>query len=165
MYPDFLKQYAPDILAQLTGKGVFLTAGREPANAMTIGWGSLGMYWGKPVFIAPVRLSRHTYGLIEASGCFSVDIPLHDMARELAYCGSRSGRDEDKLAALNLTAAPARSIPGSILADCELHLECAVRYSQTMDPGLLGQPASGKWYADRDMHRMFYGEIVDAYRT
>ena len=24
---------------------------------MTIGWGSLSIYWGRPVFIAPVRLS------------------------------------------------------------------------------------------------------------
>ena len=31
------------------------------ANVMTIGWGTMGSIWSRPVFIVLVRPSRHTY--------------------------------------------------------------------------------------------------------
>ena len=31
------------------------------ANVMTIGWGTKGSIWSRPVFIVLVRPSRHTY--------------------------------------------------------------------------------------------------------
>ena len=42
-------------------KGVLLTTKLGDAvNTMTIGWGMLGIEWGKPIFIALVRESRYT---------------------------------------------------------------------------------------------------------
>ena len=99
-------QYAPQVLQQLP-KGAFLTVshgGRD--NTMTIGWGSLGVIWGKPVFSVLVRPSRYTYGLLEASGEFTVSVPLTDMAKALGVCGSKSGRDLDKFAAAGLQKLP-----------------------------------------------------------
>ena len=104
-------QYAPQVLQQLP-KGAFLTVshgGRD--NTMTIGWGSLGVIWGKPVFSVLVRPSRFTYGLLEASGEFTVSVPLADMAKALGVCGSKSGRDTDKF-----TAAGLQKLPGIKLA-------------------------------------------------
>ena len=43
------------------GKGVLITAAADgKVNPMTIGWGTLGIQWGKPIFIAFVRESRYT---------------------------------------------------------------------------------------------------------
>ena len=42
-------------------RGILLTtsdAGK--VNTMTIGWGTLGIEWGKPIFVAYVRESRYT---------------------------------------------------------------------------------------------------------
>ncbi|MFH1081419.1 MAG: flavin reductase family protein, partial [Pseudomonadota bacterium] len=42
-------------------------------NVMTIGWGSLGITWKRPVFTVLVRHSRFTYHMLEESGEFSVN--------------------------------------------------------------------------------------------
>ena len=39
-------------------KGILLTTRcGEKVNTMTIGWGKLGIEWGKPIFIAYVRVN------------------------------------------------------------------------------------------------------------
>ena len=40
-------------------QGILLTSGTmENPNTMTIGWGMIGVEWGKPIFLALVRESR-----------------------------------------------------------------------------------------------------------
>ena len=104
-------EYAPTILRELP-KGVLLTASADGrANPMTIGWGTLGVEWGRELFVAYVRSSRFTYGLIEKSGEFTVSVPMRTGEKDrdqrinqiLAVCGSKSGRDMDKVAELGLT--------------------------------------------------------------
>ena len=67
-----VNEYAPTILRELP-KGVLLTTKADGrTNTMTIGWGALGIEWSTPVFIAYVRDSRYTHGLIEKTGEFTV---------------------------------------------------------------------------------------------
>lgn len=41
--------------------GVLLTAkSQDRVNTMTIGWGTIGIEWNKPIFIAYIRESRYT---------------------------------------------------------------------------------------------------------
>ena len=55
-------EYLDQVMEQLSGEGIFLTVkNNKKANTMTIGWGFIGIMWNKPVFIAAVRYSRHTY--------------------------------------------------------------------------------------------------------
>lgn len=64
---------------------------------MTIGWGGITFFWGKPIFIVPVRQSRYTFQLIDKAQEFTVSVPLEvDMRKALAYCGKNSGRDVNK---------------------------------------------------------------------
>ena len=53
---------------------------RGKANFMTIGWGTLGIIWGLPIWVVLVRRSRYTFGCIEHSRCFSVNVPVRGMA-------------------------------------------------------------------------------------
>lgn len=104
------EKYAPQVIQTLP-KGAFLTvshAGRD--NTMTIGWGNIGVIWNKPIFTVLVRPSRFTFGLLEASGEFTVSVPLTDMSKALALCGSKSGRDMDKFAAAALQKLPGTKI-------------------------------------------------------
>ena len=79
------------------GKSCEALEGRGGSNVMTIGWTQLGVVWGEPVLSALVRLSRHTYALLEKTPYFSVCVPRRgELAKELAYCGPRSGREYDK---------------------------------------------------------------------
>ena len=64
-------------LCKALSKGVLLTTkDGDEVNTMTIGWGMMGIEWGKPVFLALVRQSRHTKKLLDATGEFTVNIPL-----------------------------------------------------------------------------------------
>lgn len=67
-------------------------------NTMTMGWGSSSYYWGKPVFIVPVRHSRNTHEMLECTDSFTISVPYgDDMDEELLFCGTHSGRDNNKM--------------------------------------------------------------------
>jgi len=57
-------------------KGAFLTVkSGDRLNTMTIGWATFGFVWRKPVMMVAVRLTRHTFGIIEAAEDFTVTSP------------------------------------------------------------------------------------------
>lgn len=159
-YNDYLK----DALEQLP-KGAFLTVkDGERLNTMTIGWGTIGITWQKPVFMVMVRHSRHTYNLLENAKEFTVSIPIKkDLKKALAFCGTKSGREFDKFKECNLTAEPGKVVSTPVIGECELHYECKVIYQQTMEPALLETKTRKLAYAKGDFHVMYYGEIVACY--
>ena len=64
-------------------KGVLLTnkAG-DKVNSMTIGWGTLGTNWNRPVFVAYVRTHRSTVALLDKSPEFT-STPVGDLDRRV----------------------------------------------------------------------------------
>ena len=92
-------------LCKALPKGILLTTkAGDQVNTMTIGWGMVGVEWGKPVFLALVRQSRHTKKLLDANGEFTVNIPLDSVDKKIiGFCGSKSGADVDKIKELGLT--------------------------------------------------------------
>ena len=98
--------YADQIVRQLQ-QGVLLISHAEgKTNAMTISWGALGIDFGEPVFTTYVRSGRFTRELIDKSGEFTVAVPLGDnpvAKKALGFCGSRTGREIDKLKEAGLT--------------------------------------------------------------
>ena len=59
--------------------------------------------WGKPTAFVFIRPQRYTKEFIDASEEFSINV-LGDAYRNiLNYCGTVSGRDEDKIKNSNLT--------------------------------------------------------------
>lgn len=156
--------YSKEALEQLI-KGAFLTVkDGEEVNTMTIGWGNIGFIWGKPIFMVAVRYSRHTYKLIENSKEFTVSIPLKkDLKKELAYCGTRSGRDVNKFKECNLSIVEGQKISTPIVGECELHYECKVVYQQAMEPATLDEGIKKRSYPNNDYHVLYFGEILDTY--
>ena len=156
-------------------RGILLTTKNgDKVNTMTIGWGKIGIEWGKPIFIAYVRESRYTKQMLEANGEFTVNIPVSDFdSKILGFCGSKSGRDVDKIQALGLTleAPETISVPG--IKELPLTLECEVIYKQKQDLSAIPEDLLAKYYPqadspcfagdDRDFHYAYYGEILNAY--
>lgn len=158
------QELSEDLLTQLV-KGAFLTVKSfDKVNTMTIGWGTLGYIWNKPVFMVPVRYTRHTYSMIDRVESFSVSVPVdQDLKKALAFCGTKSGRDMDKIKECGLTLAESQIIDTPIIADCALHLECKIVYKQAMEPGTLSRDIRTSSYPNNDFHVLYYGEIVKAY--
>ena len=138
-----------------------LTAGsKEKANTMTISWGGVGVLWGKNVAFIFVRDSRYTKEFIDANEFFSITFLSGQYRDALNYCGSHSGRDEDKFAAAGLTLATRHNIPyvdeGNFVLLCEKMSATRI----TEDSFLLPE-IKEKWYKDGDMHTMYVAEIID----
>ncbi|MCM1182029.1 MAG: flavin reductase [Roseburia sp.] len=132
---------------------------KQKANTMTIGWGGVGVLWGKNVAFVFVRDSRYTKELIDAGDFFSVSFLDKSCKKALDYCGAHSGRDEDKVANAGLHWNYKLSIPyideGNLILLC--HKLSATRITE--DSFL--SPDIKKWYADGDMHTMYVGEILE----
>jgi flavin reductase (DIM6/NTAB) family NADH-FMN oxidoreductase RutF len=152
------------VTEKMANGGVFLNVSDgERKNVMTIGWGGVNTFFGAPCFLAPVRLSRYSYDIILKNGTFTVSVPLHDMRRELAFAGSKSGRDVDKFSGHGMTAAPAQAVDVPIIKECELQIECTPLGRVEMNAGLLTPEVRGRCYADGDTHVFFLGKIVRCY--
>ncbi len=144
-------------------EGAFLTAGNnERCNVMTIGWGSIGYIWRKPMFTVLVRPSRYTHGFMDG-GEFTVSVPLGDMKKALAVCGSKSGRDTDKGKAAGLKLRAGQKVATPVVEGCGLYYECKVVYKYDLVPGQLAADINADCYKDGDHHTVYVGEIVAAY--
>ena len=163
--------YAGDICMAMK-KGILLTARNgDMVNPMTIGWGTVGIEWGKPIFIAFVRPSRYTHEMVEQSGEFTVNIPVGEsdpaVSKILGFCGTKSGRDVDKVEelGLNLVDSDVVDVPG--IQELPLTLECKVLYKQDQVVQAIPDPLRARYYPDRndlsDYHTAYYAEIVNAY--
>jgi flavin reductase (DIM6/NTAB) family NADH-FMN oxidoreductase RutF len=145
--------------------GAFLVAqAGDRLNVMTIGWASLGFIWGRPMMTVLVRKSRYTFGIMEKAADFSVSVPLTDMKKELAFCGSNSGKKVDKIKHCNLEIFPGEKVRTPILNIPGFHFECRIVYKSPMDASVLVESYK-HLYPDKDYHTVYYGEIVYCYST
>lgn len=166
--------YANQICKALPG-GILLTTKRgEEVNTMTIGWGTIGIEWSRPIFIAFVRESRYTKQILEDNAEFTINVPMGDIDRKiLGYCGTKSGREGNKFEALGLTPEEpiAISVPG--IRELPLTLECKVLYKQQQDLSAIPEDILTRYYpveddtlhpgSDRDYHYAYYAQILKAY--
>ena len=156
--------YAGDICKAMPLGILMTTKVGEKVNTMTIGWGTIGIQWGKPVFIAFVRDSRHTMEMLNEVGEFTVNVPMGDIDKKiLGYCGTKSGRDTDKIADMSMTLEEPEviSVPG--IKELPLTLECKVIYRQRQENDKIPADLFDRYYPAGDFHTAFYGEIVSAY--
>ena len=81
---------------------------------------------------------------------------------ELALCGSKSGRDVDKIKECGFTVRTA-ACGAPYFEQARLVLVCRKRFVQEMDPGRIPQDVKEKWYPQQDYHTMYIGEITEAW--
>ena len=159
--------YAGQIVQAMNPGILATTKAHGQVNTMTIGWGTLGIEWGSPIFILFVRESRYTKQMLEENGEFTINVPLGECDKNiLSYCGTKSGRDTDKIAdlGLHLEEGETISVPG--IRELPLTLECKVIYKQDQVMCQLQDDLWGKYYdkADsNDYHTAYYAEILSAY--
>lgn len=147
-------------------KNALLTAGnREACNTMTVSWCQVGQLWNLPVCTVYVRPERYTYGFIDAADYFTVSVlPVEHKKSTMVYCGTKSGRDVDKIKACGLTLAYGAG-DAPFFEEAELVLVCKKLYAQDMDAACVKDEAAilpfygehGGW------HRCYTGQILEAY--
>lgn len=166
-------EYA-QMITEALPRGILLNSKDTKFNSMVIGWGGIGTVWGKTAFTVYVREHRYTKAQIDATGEFTVSVPLGKSVPSIAkICGTQSGRDVDKVKEAHLTLEEPEiiSVPG--IREYPLTLECRVLYSQKQEleklpddirEKMYPQDVDGTYYlANRDAHTAYIGEIVAAY--
>ncbi|MDD4904063.1 MAG: flavin reductase family protein [Candidatus Bipolaricaulis sp.] len=151
----------------LSSGGAFLVALDESgrANPMTIGWAQVGIVWSRPILTVYVRKSRYTHRCLQQADSFTVSVPRSGaLDQALALCGSKSGRDLDKMQAAGLTPIQGRSVSTPVIDGCVLYYECRIvgRTQQEL-PDLAARDVIERYYPKGDPHLAVYGEILSAY--
>lgn len=142
---------------------MLITAGtKDSFNMMTASWGGLGVLWNKPVSYIFVRPTRYTYEFLEKNKSYSLSFFDEKYRKALSLCGSKSGRDTDKVKESGLT--PVVSENGIVHFDeAKLVLECTKLYFQDIDPAHFLDSSIDRLY-NNDYHRMYIGEITKIIR-
>ncbi|MFH1454453.1 MAG: flavin reductase family protein, partial [Armatimonadota bacterium] len=133
-------------------------------NVMTIGWGSIGILWQKPVFSVLVRPTRYSYHFIEKNGEFTINVPDLSMKNEASFCGTKSGREFDKFKELGLNLKDSTKISIPYIDRCGLTYECRTIYKQKLDKKLIPHEVDKKLYPNKDYHTVYYGEILAVHK-
>jgi len=154
--------YLPQTLALLKDPGLLLVAAGKDGkpNAMTIGWGTIGIIWRRPIFTVLVRPSRYTYQLMEQSNSFTVCAPAESQFDAVDFCGTRSGRDYDKFAECDMVPLPSTKVSAPGIAGCPIIYECRIVHYNDVEPACLAEERRADCYPAGDFHRIYYGEIV-----
>lgn len=152
----------PQVCSALGSNGAILMSG-EPGNPMTIGWATLGVVWGKTVLTVLVRPSRFSFALLESLPQFTVNVLDPDrFKRQLAFCGSHSGRDRDKLTECGFTTEESQRVRVPHLGEAQLVYECAVVHKTTVVDADLAADIRGRYYPRGDLHRIYHAEVLSA---
>ena len=157
-------------MMKIAKEWMLITAGNEARgyNTMTASWGHLGSIWGSPnrkghiglpTAVVYIRPQRYTKSFVDREDIFTLSVFDESYRKELAYLGTASGRDGDKIAQARLT--PVFVDGTTAFAEAELTLVCRKIYRAPIvaegfvDPSILDYN-----YPDRDLHDMYVGEIL-----
>ena len=164
LHPMDFKTLTPEIFQVFGTQNALLTAGdRNGCNTMTIGWCQLGRLWSIPVCTVYVRPERYTYAFMESHDYFTVSVlPLSD--RQTAQvCGTKSGRDIDKIKECGLTLRRGAG-DAPFFDEAEWVLVCRKLYAQDLDEScVLDERVLHHYGAKGGWHRAYTGEVVEAY--
>lgn len=135
-----------------------LTAGDENSfNTMTVSWGAVGELWGKDVVICFVRPQRYTYEFMENSDTFTLTFFDGEYKKELGFCGSKSGREYDKVKEIGFK--PMKAGEGVSFEQAHTVIVCKKIAFQDMTPdGFLSKDIMLN-YSAGDYHRTYVGAI------
>ena len=127
------------------------------ANAMTASWGGLGVLWNKPVATVYVRPQRHTYTLTKKADRFSLCLLPEDYRTALKICGTKSGRDTDKLKECSLTCTEIDGV--KVIEQSKLAFICKKAYADMLKKECFVDTDHIKHYPADDFHRVYILEI------
>lgn len=131
----------------------------EGCNTMTASWGGVGIMWNKPVTFTFIRPQRYTFGLMENEDYYTLSFFDEEYRDALKFCGTKSGRDYDKVKETGLTPVYDESAP--YFEEAKLVLVCKKLYSQVLNSeSIIDEATVSPAYTADDFHKMYISEIA-----
>ncbi len=151
---------------KLIGEDWMLITARdgEKTNAMTASWGALGELWGKHIAVCFIRPQRHTFTLAETEDRISLAFlgEGEKYRSALKICGSKSGRECDKLSLCGLTSGEYDGVP--IINEASTVVICRKLYADDIKEDCFVDRAMLEHYKAKDYHRMYILQIEKVLR-
>ena len=149
-----LKESAVDLVAN---QWMLISAGNENHhNTMTASWGGIGHLWNKDVAFIFVREHRYTYEFTEKYDKFSLCFFEEKYRDVLKLCGTKSGREIDKM---NLDIKPVFEDRNIYYKQARVVMLCKKIYFHDLNSDNFLDKSIMKNYPKKDFHRMYIGEI------
>lgn len=130
---------------------------KSGANAMTASWGNMGILWNKPVATVFVRPQRYTYGLCESADRFSLCVLPEENRDALKLCGTKSGKDIDKLSECSLDCIEIDGV--KVIEGSKIAMICKKLYADDLKKECFIDKEQYKHYPADDFHRFYILEI------
>lgn len=151
-----VKENVVDLLKNQWG---LVTAGNEKGfNTMTVSWGAVGELWAMDMATIYIRPQRHTVNYLENNDYFTLSFYDAEYHSALAFCGSKSGKDVDKVSETGLTPDFVDSVP--YFEEAKLVLVCRkVAKGEFTPQQISDKTIIDKQYPNNDFHYIYYGAI------
>lgn len=94
-------------------------------NALAVAY-ACNCSYDPPMVMVGIVPSRYSYHMVKETGVFVVNLVPEELKKEFVYLGSHSGRDEDKLKALDMKIGEGDKVNAPVLLDCPVNIECTV---------------------------------------
>ncbi|MBR5202750.1 MAG: flavin reductase family protein [Clostridia bacterium] len=154
-----IRELQDNFVKMISNDWALLTAGKDDNfNTMTVSWGGIGELWNKDVCFIFVRPQRYTYEFMEQNDYFSLSFFGGEYKKELGLCGTKSGRDIDKIAETGFTPISLGETIGFNQAKVNIVLK-KLAYQDMKPDGFVDETIMNN-YANNDFHRIYVGEIV-----
>lgn len=138
-------------------------------NTMTVAWATVGILWQKPVVIVAVRPERYTHEIASQAETFSLTVFTQEYKKMLGYCGTKSGRDVDKIKECDLHVEHEGDTP--YFSEARLAFICKkLCMTPLKEEDFLGDTQfTSKWYGGENnadgtgggYHYLYIAEITD----
>lgn len=127
-------------------------------NPMTASWGGVGILWNKPVCTLYIRPQRYTYNLAEESEYLSVCFPPEADRESMRFCGTRSGRDTDKVSECGFGTAEFDGV--RYIDSSDVVFICKKLYADDLKEESFTDTSPLANYKQKDYHRFYICEIL-----
>lgn len=133
--PGNMLNPVPAVMVSVTDK-------EGKSNIITVAWAGT-VCTNPPMVSISVRPSRYSYGILEQTGEFVINLTNETLVRACDYCGVVSGRDVDKFEKTGLTPIPMEHVHAVGIGESPVNMECRI-----VEKRMLGS------------HTMFIAEVV-----
>jgi len=153
------KEIAESPLKLIGDDWMLVTAGdKEKFNTMTASWGGVGVLWKKNVAFIFIRPQRYTFEFIENGEYLTLSFFDESYKKALGICGSKSGRDVDKMKETGLT--PVTTHEGVYFKEAKLVMVCKKMYADFLNKdAFLDETVIPECYPGGDYHKMYVCSI------
>ena len=151
--------YEMENVQKLIEKDWMLITARDGdrVSGMTASWAGLGELWNTHVAFCFIRPQRYTYNLTEREDYVSLAFFDEEYRPALSLCGTKSGRDTDKLTEAGLTAGEIDGVP--VIEEAKMIVIGKKLYADYIKEDSFTDEMPLQYYEKRDFHRFYVYEI------